>query len=451
MSGDRTQSNGTKPSLVRVLKLGDVIGIVVGSVIGSGIFIVPATIAAELGSPLWMAIAWAVGGALTLFGALCFSELGAMYPHAGGMYVYLREAYGPLPGFLFGWTLFLVIDSGAVATLAAAFTSKYLPQFVTLSPLGSKLVIVAFVGVLTLVNILGVRHGANLQNGLTLIKFAAILAVSVLVFAFGHGDPANLTSPPPQPIPGSLIAHFGAALIACLWAYKGWEAATFATGELTRPERNLFWGLLTGMLAVLALYVVTNLAYLWVLPSQAIATSSRVAADALTLSIGNAGASVISLLILLSIFGAANSIIMTTPRVFYAMASDGLFFQKVREVHPRFLTPHVAIIALAVWTVILALTGTFEQLFNYVIFGQWIFFGLTVGAVMILRRTRPDAPRPVRVWGYPVTPAIFIAASAFIAISSFVNQPLNALAGLGLIALGVPVYLYWRRRSAKGA
>lgn len=449
MSDGKGDGLEQKASLARVLGLGDVIGIVVGSVIGSGIFIVPATIAGEVSSPLLMLGVWLLGGVLSFFGGLCFAELGGMFPQAGGMYAYLREGYGALPSFLFGWTLFLVIDTGAVATLASAFATKYLPYFVALSPVGQKLVAVAFIAFLVSVNVLGVRHGANLQNALTLIKLVAIVAVSVLVFSFGKGTPDNLTTPAAPPMSLGLLGHFGVALIACLWAYKGWESATFSTGEIRNPQRTLYRGLVISNLMVLVLYIVTNVAYLWVIPANEMAGSDRIAADALARSIGPIGTSLISFLILFSILGAANANVLTSPRVYYAMASDGLFFRAVQNVHPRFRTPHVAVIAMGIWSVVLALSGSFEQLLGYVIFGQWLFFGLTAGAVLILRRRRPDLARPTPVWGYPVTPLLFIVAAVFIAVTSLATQPRNALAGLAIIALGVPVFAFWHRQRRR--
>jgi len=447
MDGHAATTGRGDDGLARVLGLLDVVGIVVGSVIGSGIFIVPATVALEVRSPVVMLAVWVSGGVLTFFGALCFAELGGMYPQAGGTYVYLREAYGPLVAFLFGWSLFLVVDSGAMATLSSAFATKYLPYFVTLSPLAGRLVTLAFIGFLVTVNYLGVRHGANLQNLLAAIKLAAIVAVVALIFALGRGSAANFVRPAAEPVTLGSIGRFGAALIACLWAYKGWEAATYSTGELRNPQRNLFLGLLAGCLLVTILYLATNLAYLWVLPAAAIAASPRIAADALAAAVGPGSAAFVSALILLSILGSANTNILTAPRVYYAMAKDGLFFARAGEVHPRYRTPHLAILAMGAWTAVLAMSGSFEQLLAYVVFGLWIFFGLTVGAVLILRRTRPDLPRPVRVWGFPWTPIAFLAATVFIAVSALATGPRNALAGTAIIALGVPAYLFWRARG----
>ena len=443
-AGTAPEIGGGRPGLLRVLGFGDVVGIVVGSVVGSGIFIVPAAIALEVHAPLLIMVVWVVGGALSLAGAFCFAELGGMFPQAGGMYVYLREAYGPPVAFLFGWTLFLVIDTGAMAALASAFATKYLPHFVDLPPAGTRLVSVAFIAFLAAVNLLGVRHGANLQNGLTVIKLGSIVAVSVLVFAFGRGNTANFVSPPVEPLSLDLLGRFSVALIACLWAYKGWEAATFSAGELRNPQRDLALGLVVGNLIVVALYLVTNLAYLWVVPASEIAASPRIAAEALTRSVGTGSASALSLLILLAILGAANTNVLTSPRVLFAMARDGLFFRRVCHVHPRFHTPDAAILALAGWATVLTLSGTFEQLLAFVVFGQWIFFGLTASAVLVLRRRRPDLSRPVVTWGYPATPVLFIAAAVFIAVSAVMASPWNAAAGLGLIVLGLPAYALWR-------
>jgi APA family basic amino acid/polyamine antiporter len=366
------------------------------------------------------------------------------------MYVYLREAYGGLTAFLFGWTLFLVIDSGAIATLAMAFASKYLPYFVPLSPAGTKAVAVVFVVVLVAVNYVGVRYGAGLQNLLMFIKFGAILGVTGLVFGFAHGEPSHFTTPAVSQVTSAgLVGAFGLALVRSLWAYKGWEMTTFTAGELKNPGRNLPLGLFAGTLIVIALYLGTNLAYLYVFPASEIATKTRVAADAVQLVIGPLAGSIIAIVILLSITGAANGNVLTAPRVIFAMAKDGLFFPRLASIHPMRQTPHIAILVVGVWAALLSLTGTFEQLATYVIFGQWIFFGLTAAAVMVLRVKRPDLARPYRTPGYPVTPIVFIAAALFISVNTLIQQPLNALAGLAIILLGVPAFLYWQKKGAR--
>jgi APA family basic amino acid/polyamine antiporter len=438
---------GARASLPRVLGIWDVIAIVVGGVIGSGIFLVPKSIATAVQSPILMLGVWVVGGMLSFFGALTFAELGAAMPEAGGMYVFLREAYGPLLSFLFGWTLFLVIDSGAVATLTVAFTSRYLPYFFKMTPLAVKVVSVLFIVFLGAVNYVGVRAGANLQNVLTIIKTAALVVISGAIFIFGKGDASNFVSPAPGSFNMSLLGSFGVALVASLWAFKGWEGSTYSAGEIKRPERNLPLGILGGSLIVLVLYIITNLAYLYMLPVGAIAKSDRIASDAVSLAVGPAGGALIAFIILFSITGAANQNILCSPRVYFAMARDGLFFKRIAEAHPKFRTPHVSIIAICIWSIILSLFfGTFEQLFTYVVFGQWIFFGLTVAAVIVLRKKRPDLPRPYKTWGYPVTPVLFILAAVFISMNSLINEFRNAVIGLAIILLGVPAYFYWKNK-----
>ncbi len=436
-------------TLPRVLGLLNIITIVSGMMIGSGIFIVSAQVAAGLRAPFLMLSAWVVGGLLTFFGALSLAELGAAYPHAGGMYIYLREAYGPFIGFLFGWGLFLIVDSGTIATLAVAFSSKYMPHFFKLSPLGMKATAVFMIAFLATVNYLGVRWGAALQNFLTVIKVGAIFAVCGIVFLFAKGNAAHFVSPSPESFSWGLVGRFGIALVAVLWAYKGWESATFSAGEFRNAERNLPLGIFIGTGLVILLYLVINLAYLYVFPSGFIATSTRIAADAMNAAVGPVGASVIAFVILFSIMGAANGHNLTGSRVYFAMARDGLFFKKIASVHPRFLTPYVSIVALGIWSAILSLSGTFEQLATFAIFGMWLFMGLTAGAVIILRKKRPDLPRPYKTWGYPVTPVFFILSALFISVNTLIHQFWNSFAGLLIIALGVPAYLYWRRKKTK--
>jgi APA family basic amino acid/polyamine antiporter len=441
------ENSAARPDLPRVLGVTSVIGIVMGTMIGSGIFIVPAVIAARLGSPVLMLAVWVAGGLLTFFGALSMSELGAAFPQAGGMYIYLKETYGPLVGFLFGWALFLVIESGTFATLAVGFSTKYLPYFVKMTPLGSKAVAIALITLLCAVNYFGVRRGALLQNALTSIKFAALAGLCFAVFVFAKGSAAHFVTPAPGRISAGLVGQFGLALVAALWAYKGWECSSFSSGELRNPTRDLPLGIFIGTSLVITLYLLANLAYLYAFPASAIAKSGRIAADAMNFAIGPVGASIIAFIILFSIAGAANGHCLTSPRVYFAMARDGLFFRKFGEVHPKYLTPHVSIVALGVWSAVLSLTGSFEQLYTYVIFGLWLFMGLTIAAVIILRKKRPDLARPYRTWGYPVTPILFILSALFISINMLINQTKESLVGLGIILLGVPAYIFWKKRG----
>jgi APA family basic amino acid/polyamine antiporter len=447
--GPSSCSDKFRTELPRVLGFWDIVSIIVGGVIGSGIFLVPSDVAQSVGAPLLIFAVWIAGGMLSYIGALAFAEMGAAMPKAGGMYNFLREAFGPLPAFLFGWTLFLVIDSGAIATLTVAFASNYLPYFVKISPLGQKIVAAAFISFLVIVNYLGARWGANLQNLLTVIKFAALAAVCAVVFIFAKdASVSNWVRPLPSSLSGGVFGAFGVALIAVLWAYKGWEGATYSAGEVKRPERNLPIGLLVGTLIVIAIYILANMAYLYVFPASRIAQSPRIASDVMNFVVGPVGGSVISLIILFSMMGAANQTILCSPRVYFAMARDGLFFNKIAECHPRFLTPHISIIALGVWSLILTLLlETFQALFTYVIFGEWIFFGLTVAAVFVLRKKRPDLPRPYRTWGYPLTPAVFILAALYISGTSLIQMPRESIFGLLIIFLGLPAYFYWKRKS----
>jgi basic amino acid/polyamine antiporter, APA family len=444
----------TKISLPRILTLWDVVMIVIGGVVGSGIFLSPSEIAAAVPAPVLMLLVWVVGGIFSFFGAVAFAELGAAMPEAGGIYIYLREAYGPLISFLFGWTLFLVIDSGSIATLAVAFSHNILPRFVEMTPLVKKLISAAFVIFLGAVNYVGLRWGARLQNWTTYLKTAAIgiIVIGVFFFTKGHGAVRNFVAPAPGPINFNLLGAFGVGLIASLWAYKGWEAATYSAGEVKNPKKNLPLGILIGTVAVIVLYLLANLAYLYVMPVGKIAASEgRVAIDVMQVIGGPFLASLITFLILFSILGAANQNMLTSPRVYFAMARDGMFFKKIAECHPRFLTPHVSIIAITVWAFLLTLTGTFNQLFTYVIFGEWIFFGMTVASVIVLRKKRPDLERPYKTWGYPVTPVIFVLAALFVAYKALTSQFRNAMGGLLIILIGIPAYFFWRtdRRGVK--
>jgi len=438
---------GSVHELPRVLGIFSVVGIVVGTMIGSGIFVNPPVVAGMVGTPELILAVWIVGGVLCLSGALSLAELGAAQSDAGGIYVHLREAYGPMPAFLFGWSLFLVIGSGSMATLAVAFSSKYLTYFVRLSPLAEKAVAVAIILILTVINVLGVRKGAGLMNVLTAVKFVALIGICTLVFLFAGGSVGNYQSTPASARPpGSTVGNFGIALIAALWAYKGWENSTYSVGEVRRPKRTFPLGLLIGTVVVVFLYLIANLAYLYVLPAADMAKSEHIASDVMRAAIGPLGASVTSVIILMSIFGTANSHVLTAPRALYAMAKDGFFFKSMARVNPRYRTPSTAIIVFAAWGCVLCASGTFEQLLTFVMFGYWIFMGLAVAGVMVMRRKDPGRPRPYKAWGYPVTPILFILGVVLLTANSLVKQFWNSFAGLGIIAIGIPVYYFWKLR-----
>ena len=449
---EAAQSGGQAPaSLRRVLGVGSIIGIVVGTMIGSGIFIVPATVAAEVESPILMLAVWVVGGLMCIFGALSLAELAGAFSETGGIYVYLREAYGPLVGFLFGWALLLVIDSGTIATLSLAFATKYLPHFIPLGPAGQKAAAVLFIFALIGINYIGVKQGAFVQNFLTVLKFTALSIIVFCLFLFVRGDWGNLADPPASVLGGSPVGPFGLALVAALWAYKGFEVSTFNAGETKNPSRTVPLGLITGCGLVTLLYLLTNVAYLYAVPAAAMATSDRIAATAMNAAVGPVGASIVAFIILFSILGAANGHVLTGPRVYYAMAKDGLFFRKMAAIHPKYRTPHVALLVVGGWSTIICLIpgGTFEQLLKYAVFGAWIFLGLAVFGVILLRKKRPDLPRPYKTVGYPVTPILFVLAALFVIVNTLVQSFWNAFAGLLLIGLGIPAYLYWNKKRAK--
>ena len=413
--------------------------IVGGTVMGSAIFLVPSSVASTLPNPVLIAAVWIFAGVLTFFGALAFAELGAMYPASGGQYVYLRESWGKLTAFLFGWAFLLVIRSGGTATLAVAF-AIYVGHFVPLTAAGAKTTAVAVILILTLVNCRGVRLGAAVQNVFTVAK---VLGVAVLIgSALVSPRVSALEWSPPAAFSWS---DFGVATIACLWAYQGWFMGGMVAGEIKRPERNLPLALSLGVGGIIVIYLSANLAYLHVLTVPEIAGAERVAAVMAGRTMGAAGASVVSLVILVSIFGALNGGILAGPRVYFAMARDGLFFRKIAEVHPKYETPALAILVQGGWASLLAVSGSYEKLFSYVIFSSWIFYGLAVAGVIVLRRRHPDLPRPYKMWGYPVTPALFVVTSMLFVANTLVTKPVPSLLGLLCVASGVPAYLFWRR------
>jgi APA family basic amino acid/polyamine antiporter len=426
--------------LPRKLSILDSAAIVVGTVIGSAVFIVPSSVAQNLHTtPSFLGV-WVFTGLLSFFGALAYAELGAMMPATGGQYVYLREAYGPLPAFLCGWAFFLVIQSGSIATLAAGF-SIYLSYFVPLGTVLARLVSVALILTLTLVNYRGVRQGAAVQNAFAALKLAGIaILVGSALFA------TREAAPPPGPAPPPFsLQSFGIAMIACLWAYEGWYCLSFVAGEVKNPRKNIPLALALGVAVIMTIYLSANVAYMRVLPLAEIAETPRVAATVAERTLGALGGAFVSLTILLSIAGSTNGTILTAARVYFAQARDGLFFSRVSEIHPRFETPGFSLLFQGVWASILAASGSYEKLFSYVIFAAWIFYGMTVLGVLILRRRQPDRERPYRMWGYPVTPVLFAAVSFWFVGNTLMTTPGPSIMGLAIIATGVPVYFYWRR------
>ena len=380
------ETTATTRELARVLRLPDVILIVVGTVIGSGIFLVPGGVLRDSGGDVGVALlVWIVGGVLSLLGALTYAELGAMNPRAGGLYVYLRDAFGPLPAFLYGWALFFVIGSGSIATLAAAFP-RYVQQFVVLDALGTKLVSLATIVVVTAVNVRGTRHGAVVQNWSTGIKVAALLLLSALLLLEGKGltgPNVRVLATPPS---AELLSGAAVAIVAVLWAYEGWQYVTFSAGEIVEPQRIFARGIVVGTIAIVAIYLFANLAYLAALGPDRVTQSNRVAADAATTLFGETWGRLVAIPILVSIFGAANGIALTAPRVFYAMANAGVFWRPAGRVHDRFGTPAVALAVQGAVSMAFVLTGRFDQLIASSLFASWLFYAMGGVAVFVLRR-----------------------------------------------------------------
>ena len=431
-------------SLPRTLGLRDLILIVIGTVIGSGIFLVPSTVLRQTGGDVTIALlVWVVAGVLSLLGALTYAEMGAAKPDAGGLYVYLRDAFGPLPAFLYGWTAFFVIGSGSVATLAVAFTA-YLRQFVDVSPIVAKIVAIVVIAVIMAVNVRGVRQGADLQNVTTAIKAGALVVMSVLLLALGRGAPPAASASIAPTV--SLVSGIGLAMIGVLWAYEGWQYATFSAGETVDPQRTFPRAIVLGTAAIIAIYLLANVAYLAAIGTAGVVASERVAADAVTAVMGSAAGKLIAAVILVSMFSAANGLTLTTPRLYFSMANDRVFFAKLAELHPRFGTPALAIVVSSVWAMVLAASGTFEQLLTYVVFVAWIFYALGGIAIFVYRRREPSAVRPFRTPGYPLTPLLFVASAAAIVINTIVSQPVRAAIGIAILLLGVPAFYVWRRK-----
>jgi APA family basic amino acid/polyamine antiporter len=434
----------SRDELPRKLGWLDATMIVIGIVIGSGIFLLPNLIARSLPSAGAILSVWIISGVLSYFGALAYAELGAMMPATGGQYVYLREAYGPAVAFVSAWTFTLAVLSGGTAWLAVTF-SIYVGHFVQLTPLAGNVISVALIAVLSAVNYVGVREGAWVQRIFTSLKIAGLLLLIGAAF---------LTSRSGAPVQAATetafsFASFGVAMTACLMAYNGWTYISFVAGEVKEPQRNLLRSLVAGMAVVMALYVLANVAYLKVLSIAEIAANGRVGALLAERTMGPIGATLVSATVLLSIIGAVNGCILTSARLPFAQAQDGLFFSRFGRVHPRFQTPAFAIVFQGLWAAVLVLSGSYETLFSYSIVAAWIFYTMTVAAVYILRRKLPDHPRPYKMWGYPFTLWLFVLVSVWYVVNAFLNETVPSLMALAIIATGMAAYGFWRKPARK--
>ncbi len=461
MKRHSSSASAAGPRLQRVLGVWSAVSIVVGTVIGSGVFLVPSAMIRYVGSVEKLFVVWIIAGILSLFGALTYAELAAAMPEAGGEYVYLGAAYGPFWGYLYGWTQFWVGKSGSIATLAAGFYT-YLTAFYPalgatvitapwhIGPGGSlleihygQLVAIVVIVILAIVNYVGVRSGGNLQVFVTAIKMILIAGIIVVGLISGKGDFSHLSSRIPT-LGG--IAGFFAAMVSALWAYDGWNNVSMVSSEIREPQRNLPRALIFGTCAVIATYLLINVSYFYVLSPTQVAGSGRVAADMMQFLYGRAASSAVTIAVLISIFAALNGSILSGSRVPYAMARDGLFFRTAARVHPRFHTPSNATVMLCIWSCIVVLSGWYDDLYNFVIFGNWILYGLTALSVFVLRWKMPDLPRPYRTIGYPVVPVLFVCVAAMLLTSTLHTRPRESLMGLGLMALSVPFYFYWKKK-----
>jgi APA family basic amino acid/polyamine antiporter len=448
--------------LRRDLSLWGAVAIVIGTVIGSGIFLVPRAMVLRVGTPSMVFVVWVFGGILSLSGALSYAELAAAMPEAGGEYVYLREAYGPIWGCLYGWTQMWVAKSGSIATLATGFfyyLTSFFPSldgvFYTVPlPLGAhgapldlrygQLFAMGLILFLAVVNYFGVKLGGEIQITVTAIKVLLIAFIIVAGLAFGKAHAPEIETAPHA----LTVAGFFAALVAALWAYDGWNNVSMVASEIRRPQRSLPLALIGGTLAVIAIYLAANAAYFHVLTAQQVGASQRVAADMMRRVVGGWGAQAVAVAAMISIFAALNGSILTGSRVPYAMARDHRFFRSVSHVSAAYHTPGVSIMALSAWSALLVLSGRYEQLFTYVIFASWILYGMTTAAVIVLRYKRPDLPRPYKTLAYPVLPVLFVLAAISLVLSTLFDSPRESLLGLGFIFAGLPFYFYWKRRHA---
>jgi basic amino acid/polyamine antiporter, APA family len=424
--------------------------LVVGIIIGASIFVQPSVITGTVPSVAAVYAVWISAGLLTLFGALIAAELASAYPQAGGVYVFLREAFSPAVAFLWGWAMFWTMHTGIIAVIAMVF-ARYAAFFFPVGDMGLKALAVGAVIVLTGINYVGVRQGSIVQTTLTILKVGAVVAVIAIAFAMGphHAVAAVVASAPaPAPAPGPLtVRAFALALVAGLFAFGGWHMVTYAAEETNEPERTIPRALFVGVLIVTACYVALNAAYFHVLAPEVIAKSTRVAADAADAVLGRGGAAIMSAVVAVSTFGALNGVILSGPRAYLAMARDGLLVKWAAAIHPKFHTPHRAIVLQGIWAIVLVSTGTYRVLFTRVVYTEWIFFALMTVGLMRLRTKRSYAPS-YRVWGYPLVPLVFIICSAYIVINQVLSDPAESRTGLLLVGAGWPIYMIWLRKPS---
>ena len=454
-----SQPQSQRPGLLRELGVGQASAIVVGTIIGSGIFLVPAEMMQAVGSARIVYLAWIVGGLLSLAGAITYAELGAMKPQAGGEYIYIRDAYGPLPAFLYAWTWFVVAKPGSIATIATGIV-RILGTFPALAFFNQpavrvpitinygQLVAIAAAILITWLNYIGVKKAGEFQLVFTVLKVIMIAGVAVVGFTAASGTWHNFSTSFPGATGG--IAGFMAALVAALWAYDGWNDLNMVSGEIKHPERTIPIALIAGVAIVALLYMLNNAAVQYVLPASQIAVTPRPSSEATAIAVGVWGAAIVSLGMALSMLVTLNGTIMSGARIPYAMARDGYFFKAMGDVHPRFHTPDVALLVQLLLSIVLLLfAGSFRELFSLTIFAEWLFYMIAASTVFVLRRKEPNAPRPYKTWGYPVVPAVFVLVAAVLLYFTFTQNLRNSIYGCVLILSGIPVFAYFSRKRAQ--
>lgn len=426
--------------LPRPLTRINAIAMVVGTIVGASIFVQPSEIARHLDTPGEIMLVWLACGLLTLFGAMVCAELASAFPRTGGLYVFLRDTFSPLIGFLWGWAMFWTMHSGIIAAIATVF-ARYATRFVDAGADGTRLIAVGLIIALSALNYVGVRAGSRVQTLLTGAKLTAIAGLVIAGFALGGTEDI----PPSVPASAADFSGFLLAMVAGLFAYGGWHMVTYTAGETVMPARTIPVALIAGAAIVTACYLALNLVYLRVLPVETVRTSTRVAADAADALIGHGGSGLLAVLVMISSLGALTGIVLAGPRVYYSMAHDGLAMQWLGYVHPRFHTPSHAIVAQGVWSSVLAATGAYQTLFTRVIYTEWLFFALMAAGLFVLRRRAGYSP-PYRTWGYPAVPIVFVVAALAIVVNQVYRQPADAFAGLGLVAIGAPIYYLFHAR-----
>ncbi len=454
-----TRSTTQRLGLARDLTVSHASAIVVGTIIGTGIFLVPTEMMQAVGSAKLVYLAWLAGGALSFLGALTYAELGAMKPEAGGEYVYLRDGYSPLIGFVYAWSTFLIAKPGSIATIATGMARilgtlpflAFLPQNAISAPIRvtwAQLLAVALVIFISFINYIGVKRAGEFQLFFTLLKVGLVVAVIVVAFAYTGGRVANYATTHPGAVGG--MAGFMLALVAALWAYDGWNNLNMVAGEIRRPERSIPVALIAGVGGVAALYMLMNAAVQYVMPATEIAATGSPAADAMRIALGSGAALAFTGVMGFQMLATLNGATLTGARVPFAAAHDGYFVPALARIHPRYHTPSASIIFQAVLAIVLILiVGKFQALFSITLFAEWLFYMLTTSTVFMFRRRQPDAPRPYRVWGYPVVPALFILASAVLLYYTFTQNVRNSFFGSLVILAGVPVYYVFKRRIGK--